>query len=385
MRAPKAGHPSPPTSPRLDRRRFLGWASYRGVGLGLAGASLPALLAACGTDDEPVAGGGTTAGTAEGGATALVGDVLDFELSSDEWEGAFGSVSMRIHRGVVEGSDVYYVRTDVSDQAVAEEEALVWVPKLAPLATPELAGVAYLVSGGPPEQGTVLSTEPGRDDYTPAWRIHRATWTGAPRLLSSAAEVGAAQRQGELSVEVTDVVLNAPVVRWSTGELAVDTELRGYFGTGPLVEAPDTSAMTVRFKLHECFPRSRYIVTEHSIAPAAEMTITALAPKLDQGPTDAGATGRTNVFMNGVPGSGPMGFQPSAFDFPAGDPAWSPYWDHYTYAWNDGVTPRVLTSEIDVHAARDAGELTEFPGLPDTDGRVFTVNCPVPVLAPNSV
>jgi hypothetical protein len=37
-----------------------------------------------------------------------------------------------------------------------------------------------------------------------------------------------------------------------------------------------------------------------------------------------------------------------------------------------------------VHAARDAGELDEFPGTPDTKGEIFTVNCPVPVLAPNT-
>lgn len=29
------------TDPRMDRRRFLGWASRRGVGLGLGGASVP--------------------------------------------------------------------------------------------------------------------------------------------------------------------------------------------------------------------------------------------------------------------------------------------------------------------------------------------------------
>jgi hypothetical protein len=35
-----------------------------------------------------------------------------------------------------------------------------------------------------------------------------------------------------------------------------------------------------------------------------------------------------------------------------------------------------------VNPLRDAGELTEFPGTPDTKGEVFTVNCPVPVTAP---
>jgi hypothetical protein len=44
----------------------------------------------------------------------------------------------------------------------------------------------------------------------------------------------------------------------------------------------------------------------------------------------------------------------------------------------------LLTTEEDVHAARDVGDLEEFPGTPDTGGEVFTVNCPVPVLAPNS-
>jgi hypothetical protein len=77
-----------------------------------------------------------------------------------------------------------------------------------------------------------------------------------------------------------------------------------------------------------------------------------------------------------------MGFQPSVFDFDAGYAQWSPYWDHFTYAWTDEAAARLLTTESEIHAARDAGDLAEFPGTPDTKGMVFTVNCPVPVLAP---
>jgi hypothetical protein len=44
--------------------------------------------------------------------------------------------------------------------------------------------------------------------------------------------------------------------------------------------------------------------------------------------------------------------------------------------WAEGGTPRLLTSESEAHTARDAGELEEHPGNPDTDGQVFTVNCP---------
>jgi hypothetical protein len=44
----------------------------------------------------------------------------------------------------------------------------------------------------------------------------------------------------------------------------------------------------------------------------------------------------------------------------------------------------VLTTEAQVHAARDAGELQEFRGSPDTKGALFVVNCPVLGLAPNA-
>ena len=159
---------------------------------------------------------------------------------------------------------------------------------------------------------------------------------------------------------------------------------QAYLGKGQLLEEPDTTGGRVTFKLSECYPGNRYFVVDHSMAPMAEGTFTGFAPGLQVGPTKAGATGRTNVFMNGVKGTGPMGFQPSVFDFSAGDPAWSPYWDHYAYKWTDGATPKLLTNQAELFRARDAGDVEEFPGVPDTKGTVFTVNCPVPVLAPNT-
>jgi hypothetical protein len=378
----------------LTRRDFLSRTSRRGIGLVVAGGAVPALLAACNTDDPAVSAPPATAGPAgtEGPAataaptevaaegTAIIDDVIDFALSSDEWEGDFGFVTLRLRQGVVDGNDVYFIRTDASDVDFAREQGLVYVPKLRVLAEDGLSGTAVLFDDE--EQPVVLSSEPGREDYTPAWRVQRATWVEDPRPLGSIAEVQAAESEGALTVETTDIVINAALVKWSDGELPADTEERTqYLGPGQLLEPPDTEKMEVTFKLSQCFPASRYIVTDHSIAPAAEMTNTVFAPNLQGAPTEAGATGRTNVFMNGVEGPGPMGFQPSAFDLDAGDPAWSPYWDHFTYAWKDDATPRVLTSETQIHEARDAGELDEFPGMPDTNGEIFTVNCPVPVLA----
>ena len=353
---------------RFDRRRFLGQAA----GLTALGGSVPGLLAACGGED------GREQAAEE--PRAVVGDVLDFALASDEWEGNFGFVILRLHAGIVDGKEVFFIRTDVSDEEIAKRERLVHVPKIAPLARDGLAGDAFEFEGA--AQPAVLSSEPGRDDYTPAWQLHRVRWKSEPRRLRSVAEIAAAERDGDVSVERTDACLNAALVKWSTGSLAVDTEGKEYLGPGQLLEPPDTSAMRVMFKLSQCFPGSRYIVTDHSIEPAAAMTSTVFAPRLQGGPREAGTTGRTNVFLNGIPGPGPMGFQPSAFDTDAGDPEWSPYWDHMSYQWKDGVEPRVLKSEKAVHKARDDGELEEFPGTPDTKGEVFTVNCPVPVLAP---
>ena len=357
----------------FDRRRFI----VRGGGVVLAAGSLPALLAACGDDDDDSAGTPDRAPTAAGGR-ALVGDVVDFELSSQEWEGAFGFVTLRLHAARFDGRDVFFIQTDTSDASFARERKLVHAPKIAPMAEAKLSGELFLID----DQPAVVSSQPGRNDYTPAWRVRRASWTSQSRTLDSVEDVRAAARAGDLTVEETNVVLNAPIVKWAGGALAVDGKLRDYLGDGQLIEKPDTSRMEVRFKLHECFPGSRYIVTDHSIAPAADMTHTAYAPGLHAGPVDAGATGRTNVFMNGIAGPGPMKHQPSVFDSDAGEPQWSPYWDHFSMEWGKGRAPRVLREQPAVFSARDAGDLREHPGTPDTKGEVFTVNCPVPVVAP---
>lgn len=366
---------------RLGRREFLGVVGKRGIQIGLAGATLPALLAACSEDNPAVAPTRSPTGTKPG---ALVGDVVDYQLTSNDWEGKFGFVTFMLRRGVVDGKDVFFIRTDASDQAYARAEKLVWVPKMAGLAARGPAGDAYLVGGGTPDQATVMSSEPGRADFTPAWRINRVTWKGSPRALRSVDEVKAAETKGDVSLERTNIVLNASVVKWSTGELPVDTERKEYLGGGQLLEPPDTSAMRVTFKLHECFPGVRYIVADVSLKAMAQGMKIGDSSGL-QGATAAGATGRTNVFMNGVKGSGPMGFQPSVFDTTAGSPAWSPYWDHITWAWNAGRTPKILRDEASILAAERAGDLAKFPGTPDTKGKIFVVNCPVPVLAPNTV
>lgn len=381
---PRAHRPGP----RLDRRGFLAHVTRRGVGIGVVGMSLPSLLAACSSDGgsdsaETSAGRNGDSSESQVEGSPIVGDVLDFALESSEWQGAFGFVTLRLHRGAFDGNDVYYIRTDTSDDDYAAQEGLVPAPLLGKLSSGKLTGRAYEVMGGSEDQPTVLTSEPGRPDYTPAWRLHRVEWSGQPTSLASEADIKEHEGLGHLTVERTDVIINASVIKWSNGEMPVDDERTQYLGPGQLLEPPDTDAMEVMFKLHECFPEARYIVCDTSMEPMAAGMNIAHSPAL-AGSTGAGATGRTNVFMGGIEGPGPMGFQPSVFDSTAGNPEWSPYWDHMTYAWKDESTASVLATEEEIHQARDDGQLDEFPGTPDTKGEIFVVNCPVPVLAPNT-
>ncbi|MEX2660184.1 MAG: hypothetical protein WD232_10840, partial [Acidimicrobiales bacterium] len=226
----------------MGRRQFLGFAGSRGVALGVTGMALPTLLAACSDDDNGGvvgAGGDGTTTTSEAQAAeearAVVGDVVDFSLTSDEWPGAFGFVTMRLREGAFDGNDVYFVRTDASDESFAQAEGLVHVPKLTSLTGDGLSGAAYVVEDASDDQPTVFATEPGRDDYTPAWTLHRVTWSGEPKIVRSEKEILAAERAGALTIERTNIVFNGGMVKWSTGEMAVDDERTDYLGKGQLL------------------------------------------------------------------------------------------------------------------------------------------------------
>ena len=74
-------------------------------------------------------------------------------------------------------------------------------------------------------------------------------------------------------------------------------------------------------------------------------------------------------FTNGIKGSGPEGFQPNVADSQPGDNKYSPLWKVNLVIWNNGTTPRELTSEEDIVNAIKNKELTIKPTN-------IIVNCP---------
>ena len=317
----------------------------------------------------------------------IVGDVTEYALTSDEWSGAFGWVTFKLHMAWFNGEPAYHIRTDASDPEFAQEVGAVLVPKLAePLTLEGRPGLSnYYLFGEDAAEGQqpVISSVPGNEDFSPAFHIHRVTWTGQAQTLTSEAEIKAAEEAEQVKVEVSDVVANYPIVKWPGGELPADQTREAYLGDGQLITPPDTEGMTVTFKLHECFPSSRYIVTDTS-HPGMAGGMNVGAAVGSAGLSDAGATARIWVFGNGVPGTGPMGGQPSVFDSIASTPAWSPFWDHLTVTWAEEAQAEVLRSMDDIEPLIESGALNLFNGVPNTHPNGFIVNCPVPVIATNT-
>ncbi len=373
----------------LDRRRFLKGAAFAGTAAALAACSPsgggPTFTFAPPPSSPPPPVPRVTSPnpTPDSAATVLVKDVVEFELRGPyKWNG--GSVTLRLHEGRLDGEPIYFVRTDASDEAFAKEVGLVFVPVLQ-LATQKEGGVGRIFLFGDDAaagQLPVVSTGPGKDDFTPLYKVNRVTFTGDPIVLDSAKAVDDAAAAGSISVDETDIVVNYPAVKWPGGELPVDTVVEKPLEGGPLLAAPDLAAMVVTFKLHQCFPDSRYIVTDTSAVPMAPMMNIQGSPGTE-GLAEIGAASTITVFGNGLNGPGAMGFQPGIFREMAGLPSWSPLWDHFTAVWKDPSKAVLLRTQAELNERIAAGEIELFTGTPDTGGQGFVVNCPSPVVAPN--
>ncbi|MBI3998155.1 MAG: hypothetical protein HY355_03910 [Armatimonadetes bacterium] len=350
----------------LSRRQFLEILAATGVVLPMAGA-LDRLL--------PIAEAATTA------AKKNVADVLRFSTRPQGWKGLFGFVTLRLHPVFFNGQRAYHIRTDVSDADFAKRVGLVHVIRLAGALKNGDTADYYLFTNRASGQLPVVSTAPGRDDFTPAFRLSRVTFTRTPQVLNSVDAIRDAQAGGMVRIGATSIVVNYPFVKWPDGELSRDTKREVYLGDGQLLNPPNVEKREVTFKLHQCFPGEWYIVTDTSAAPMAPMMKIIASPRTS-GLTKAGATAKILVFGNGIKGSGPMGFQPSVVDSLPGHPLWSPFWDHYTFTWVEGRTPSVVRNQEELVALEKAGALKRWPGTPDTQGQTFVVNCPVPVTAP---
>lgn len=87
--------------------------------------------------------------------------------------------------------------------------------------------------GGPFHyQIDILDSVPGESVYSPLRNPQLVAWKegATPRILRSVAELEKAERNGELTIEATGAIVNAPVVKWPGDYLGGDARLQASGG-----------------------------------------------------------------------------------------------------------------------------------------------------------
>lgn len=179
------------------------------------------LLGACGSD-----GGGS--GNGENDMSGMESTDMG---AMDEMN---GDAHLPGVKGFFNGEEVSFVHPEASDAKVADmltemmDSPVIVVPALADVPESSLDKVFVFTNGVTPTgaqgpmgfQPDVFDSAPTEDDYSPLRKVNLVTWAAdaGPRLLKSAHEIEVARRNGELSVEETDVVVNMPFLAWPGGQ-----------------------------------------------------------------------------------------------------------------------------------------------------------------------
>lgn len=139
------------------------------------------------------------------------------------------------------GQEIWFVHTEVSDAQMAARlsnmvgsnnmmgtMATMHVPRLAGVQK-ETTGKLYVFTNGITQEGVkpwsggpfgyqidVFDSIPGQSAYTPLRNPYIVTWneSATPRILKSVDEVLAAEENNEITITQSDVIVNAPIVRW---------------------------------------------------------------------------------------------------------------------------------------------------------------------------
>ncbi len=129
-----------------------------------------------------------------------------------------------VHRAWVDGHVVEYVTTDISDLDMARIQGVNFVPRLAQAlkTSPGRSVLERVYKFHGDAQISVFQSAPlpvgaenRQEAYSPLWRLVLVRWHDLTkaRELRSEEEVLAAQDRSEVALEVTDIVVNCPVVR----------------------------------------------------------------------------------------------------------------------------------------------------------------------------
>jgi hypothetical protein len=301
-------------------------------------------------------------------------------------------IDIPLMKGYENGNEIFFIATDASNEKTAAmiTNKTGFKANFAPILaqTPEASrNQIYAFTNGIAGNGTfgfqlpVVNAKPGDEGYSPLDQLNLVMWNQGvtARELKSVQEIMTAQQNGELTINKTDIIVNHPAIKWEGGSLQIKQDKNvnddtPYMGGGQVTNI-DTQKMIVTMVAHRGWgPDGKtvyYIVTDATPempammmgvpnVPADEQIVkTAVAPDLFQ-------------FMNGINGSGPMGFQAGIGAAGPTDKNYSPMWTISFIDWKDPPQARVLETLDDIAAMQQAGLITITPAM---DGK-HVVNCP---------
>jgi hypothetical protein len=136
------------------------------------------------------------------------------------------SVSIHLSKGYVNGKIAYFIATDASDSQIAASITnttgfkVNFAPSLASTPASALQPGYVFVNGIKTSQSPVgfqlgvATALPGEKGYSPLSQVNYVKWNAnaTPRILKSVAEIMTAEKNGELSIAKTNIVINSPAV-----------------------------------------------------------------------------------------------------------------------------------------------------------------------------
>jgi hypothetical protein len=332
-------------------------------------------------------GQSTTANvTTPAASTTSPGSVLKLSNANVE-------IDVPLMKGYENGNEIFFIATDASDNQTATQitNATGFKVNFAPLLarTPEEArGQAFVFENGIEGEGPlgfqvpVINARPGQEGYSPLLQINLVRWNegNQPTELRSEQDITTASNAGQLTVTETGVIVNHPAVQWQDGSLPIRedagsiTDESPYMGGGQVTNI-DTANMTATFVAHRGWgPDGKtvyYIVADAAPEMPATMMGVSFVPA-DERLVGTPAAVDLFQFMNGINGTGPMGFQAGIGAANPSDANYSPMWRISFIEWNDPSQARILENQNDINTMLEKGLITITPAM---EGR-HVVNCP---------
>ena len=200
-------------------------------------------------------------------------DMISGSMMSDMQFSVDAPITMPLIDGYYNGEKVYFIHTEVSDKDISEMLTMMvnfptlHVSELKNISPDDLA-IVYIFTNGIPGLGPygggpfffqidIFDVVPGQEGYSQFRSPHLVTWSenSSPRLLTSVEELLEAEANGEVTIEKTDLVVNAPMIVWrSDGKEQTASIIQRMFESMPGVDGEvinvDVDNYIATFKLH---------------------------------------------------------------------------------------------------------------------------------------